>query len=299
MIINRQNLDTLFTGYKGAFAKGFSGAPKAWDKVTMKITSTTAQETYAWLAQLPTMREWWGDRVIQNLATEAMVVVNRDFESTIGVPRNNIEDDNYGVFSPLIEEMGRTAGELPDQLVFSLLNMGFTKTCFDGQYFFDTDHITLDANGKPYSVANTDGGNGAPWFLLDTSRAIRPLIFQERRPPVIVSKDDPRDDNVFMRKEYIYGVDSRAAAAFGMWQLAWGSRQTLNAASYETARVAMQTLRGDAGRPLGIKPTLLVVSPTLEGTARSLLTSPTLANGETNKWFGTAELLVSPWVDWK
>ncbi|WP_206051150.1 Mu-like prophage major head subunit gpT family protein [Neorhizobium sp. T7_12] len=123
---------------------------------------------------------------------------------------------------------------------------------------------------------------------------VRPFIFQERRPPNLVRKDGEQDDNVFLRKEYIYGVDSRGAAGFGLRQLAWGSKQTLDAAHYEAARVAMQSLTGEEGRSLGVKPNLLVVPPSLEGQARALLTSPTLANGETNKWFGTAEVLVTP-----
>lgn len=295
MLINRGNLDNLFTGYKAAFAKGFQSAPTAWDKVAMKVPSTTRQETYAWLGQFPKMREWIGDRVIKGLAANGMTIANKDFESTVSVSRNDIEDDTYGIFSPLMEEMGKSSAELPDELTFSLLTKGFTEKCYDGQYFFDTDHPVGTENSVS-SVANTDGGNGPAWFLLDTSRAFKPLIYQERRKPDFVSKDDARDDNVFFRKEYIYGVDSRGAAGFGLWQLAWGSRQTLDEAHYEAARAALQTQKGDSGRPLGVKPTLLVVSPVLEGTAKRLIKTPLLENGQSNPWFDSVEVLVTQWV---
>jgi phage major head subunit gpT-like protein len=59
--------------------------------------------------------------------------------------------------------------------------------------------------------------------LLDTTKPIKPLIFQQRKKPQIVAKNKATDDNVFFQKEYIYGVDSRDNAGYGLWQLAFGS----------------------------------------------------------------------------
>ena len=49
----------------------------------------------------------------------------------------------------------------------------------------------------------------APWYLLCTTRPVKPLIFQKRRDYALKRKDAPTDDNVFMRDEYLYGVDAR------------------------------------------------------------------------------------------
>ena len=88
----------------------------------------------------------------------------------------------------------------------------------DGQNFFDTAHPVGDGVTLPItSVANTDGGSGAAWFLLDTSRAVRPFIWQLRQPYQLVRKDQPSDDNVFMNKEYIYGTDARCNVGVGLW----------------------------------------------------------------------------------
>jgi phage major head subunit gpT-like protein len=296
MIINQQNLNSLFTGYNAAYKRGFEGAASHWNAVAMKVTSMTEKEIYTWLAQLPGFREWIGDRVIKGLATKGFEVTNRDFESTIAVPRNKIEDDLYGVYTPMIEEIGRAAASHPDQLVFELLGKGFTERCHDGQYFFDTDHPMSNAEGEAISVANTDGGSGEPWYLLDTSRAIRPLIYQERRPYHLVRKDDERDDNVFFRKEYIYGVDARSAAGFGMWQLAWGSKQQLSSTNYSVGRAAMQKLKGEDGRPLGVRPTVLIVGPSNEQSALELINSATLSAGESNPWHRSVEVIVTPWA---
>ncbi|WP_113673489.1 Mu-like prophage major head subunit gpT family protein [Vallitalea guaymasensis] len=66
------------------------------------------------------------------------------------------------------------------------------------------------------------------WYLLDVSRPIRPLIFQQRKKPQFVSKTKETDENVFNDKEYIYGADSRDNAGYGLWQLAYGSTGATN-----------------------------------------------------------------------
>jgi phage major head subunit gpT-like protein len=111
-----------------------------------------------------------------------------------------------------------------------------------------------------------------------------------------VSKDKDTDDNVFDRDEYVYGTDARMNVGFGFWQQAWGSKQALDAAHYETARVALTGMKGDYGRPLGINPNLLVVGASNEKAARSVVASLLVNGGETNPWAGTAEVLVVPWL---
>jgi len=298
MLINQSSLGTIFTGWSTLFNKGFSRAPTDWQKVAMKVPSNGRDQEYGWLGQFPKMREWLGDRVVKNLVAHGFRVENRDFEMTISVPRNDILDDRIGIFGPMFEEMGRSAAEFPDELVFDLLKKGFDQNCFDGQTFFDTDY-PVGSNGTTgvVQVSNMQAGAGTPWFLLDTSKATKPLLYQERMPlDRLVAKTEATDENVFSRKEYIYGSDGRCNVGYGLWQLAFGSKATLNSTNYGLARAAMQTQRGDEGRLLGIKPDTLVVSPGLEEAAFRLLNTETGAGGESNPWKGTAKLLVSSWV---
>lgn len=298
MLINKENLSLLFHGFKASFNKGFSGAETAYKTIAMVVPSATSEETYGWLGQFPQMREWVGSRVIQNLMAHSYKIVNKDFEQTISVPRNDIEDDKYGIFAPMFQEMGRTAAETPDQLVFDLLANGFSQTCYDGQYFFDADHPVGNGEAAPTSQSNVQAGAGAAWYLLDCSRAVKPMIFQERRPlNNLVNKTAPTDDNVFWNKEYIYGGDGRCNVGFGLWQLAYASKAPLTAANYALARAAMMNRRGDSGRPLGIRPDTLVVDPGNESAALKILNSENAAGGETNEWKGTAKLLVTPWAN--
>lgn len=296
MILNSAALEALRVGFKTHFQDAFKGETPTWDKVAELVTSTAGEEKYGWLGELPGMREWIGARVVQMLAEHDYALKNRDFELTVGVRRNDIEDDSLGTYATRFKALGKAAARKPDELVYAALVNGFTQECYDGQFFFDTDHPVLQADGTTVSVSNTGGGSGAPWFLLATGEIIKPLIFQERKKPEFVSKDKPTDDNVFEKKQLLYGVDARWNAGYGFWQMAYGSKQTLSAANYASARAAIGSMKGDHGAPLGIKPNLLVVPPSLEEAGRKLLNSEYASGGETNPWKGTAELFVCSWI---
>ena len=75
-----------------------------------------------------------------------------------------------------------------------------------------------------------------------------------------------------------------------------GALQALNATNYEAARVAMMGFKSDEGRPLGIRPKLLVVSPGNEKEALDITQAERLANGATNVYRNSAEVVVVPWL---
>ena len=297
MIINATTLRSLYTSFSAAYQGGFDGVSPQYTRVAQVVPSSTRTNEYGWMGQMPNIREWIGSRVIQNLMTSTYSIRNKSFESTIGVKRDDIDDDNIGIYSPIFSEFGRLSAVFPDQLVWPLLPAGFNSICYDGQYFFDTDHPVIGADGVTInSVANTDGGSGAPWFLMDASRAVKPIIFQDRKKFKLTAMDQDTDEAVFSRAEYRYGTDGRCNVGYGFWQLCWGSKQTLDPTHYATARAGLGTMMGDNGRPLGVKPNLLVVGPTNEGAGLALLNAENNAAGATNIWKGTAELLVVPWL---
>jgi phage major head subunit gpT-like protein len=296
MIINSANLEALRVAFNASFKRGLEQAESQYGRIATTVPSSTKENRYGWLGKMPNMREWIGARVVHGIAEHDYSIKNKPFELTIGVDRDDIEDDNIGVYDPMFVEMGESVAAHPDQLVWELLAAGFATECYDGQYFFDTDHPVLDKDGNPATVSNFQGGSGTPWYLLNTKRSLKPLIFQERKTPMFVAKDKVTDDNVFSRKEYVYGTESRCNVGFGFWQMAYASRQTLNAANFASARQAMMSLKGDYGRPLGIKPDLLIVPPSLEDEAEEILKADRNAAGATNTQKGKTELLVVPWL---
>lgn len=291
MIINQGNLAIIYTGFKAAFNQGKQTAKPQWQRIATLINSTGKEEKYGWLGQFPRLRKWIGDRQLKNLAAHDYAIKNEPYEGSVTVPKEDIEDDGYGVYAALFQDMGYGAETHPDELVFGLLADGFTKPCYDNQYFFDTDH---PVNGV--SVSNMQSGSGAAWFLLDTTRPLKPLIFQKRKDYNMQTLTGETDENVFMRKEYIYGVDARVNVGFGFWQSAFGSKATLNTANFDLAMAAMMSVNSDEGRPLGIKPDLLVCGPSNRAAANKTINMQLVSGGESNPNYQEVEVMVVPWL---
>lgn len=296
MIITPQALAAFFISFRSEYQRAFTDTPTDWQRIATEVPSTGSSNTYAWLGQFPAFREWIGERVLRDMATHAYTITNKKFESSVSVPRDAMEDDEVGVYGPLFQEMGRAAKAHPDELVFAMLKAGLTTACYDGQNFFDADHPLFpnsDGTGTATSVSNYQDGTGPAWYLLDVSRAIKPIIFQKRRNYDLKSMTKPDDEGVFMEDVYRYGVDARVNTGFGLWQFAYCSKAPLNAENYAAARAAMKAFKADGGRPLGIRPGLLVVPSSLEGAARKLVVKD--AEGG-NEWAGTAEVLSPSWL---
>ena len=74
------------------------------------------------------------------------------------------------------------------------------------------------------------------------------------------------------------------------------NQEKLDAAGFEKAYNAMVSLKGDGGRPLAIRPNVLLVPPALENAAKLLVEGDKLANGAYNPNKGKAKVIVSPWL---
>ena len=146
MIVNRANIESVFINLKTTFNKAFDAAPAVWQETTMLVPSGSGQNDYAWLSRFPKMRKWLGDKVIKDLEAFKYTVVNDDWEATIEVDRNDIDDDNVGIYAPQAQEAGYSAKQLPDELDATLKNNAFATDCFDGQYFYDNDHDVAGAS---------------------------------------------------------------------------------------------------------------------------------------------------------
>ncbi len=146
MIVNAANISAVFINLKTSFNKAFDTAPAIWQKTTMLVPSGGSQNDYSWLSRFPKMRKWIGDKAIKALSAFKYTIVNDDWEATVEVDRNDIEDDNLGIYGVQAQEAGWSAKQLPDEIDADLKNGAFTGLCYDGQYFYDTDHPVAGAS---------------------------------------------------------------------------------------------------------------------------------------------------------
>lgn len=288
MLIDTTAIANLRTAFQGLYQSAYSSAAVWGPQIATQVPSSTRSNTYGWMEQLPKMREWIGPRELKNLAAASYTITNKPYEETVVVDRDDLEDDNLGVYNPLMAELGRVAAKWQDDLLAAALQAGTSALCHDGGALFRTTHAMSGTNqsnlftGTALTQANYEAtratmmtyqgegarslgvmpdtlivppqleytartiiaaatnssgatnvsqgtakvvvvpelsSEGTVWYLADCSRAIKPLVFQQRKAPEFVSKDSPTDDNVFSNRSLVYGVDARGSAGYSLWFL--------------------------------------------------------------------------------
>ncbi|MFM2126258.1 MAG: hypothetical protein RL328_2709, partial [Acidobacteriota bacterium] len=139
----------------------------AWiDAVSNYFTSDQASEQYAWLDQVPALREWVGGRHAKGFLENGITIENKHFESTIEIALRDMRRDKTPQIQARIGELAERGNTHWASLLSTLIVNGESTVCYDGQYFFDTDHaegssgsqsndITTDISALPASVHGT------------------------------------------------------------------------------------------------------------------------------------------------
>lgn len=306
MAINtNQTLNLLRTTVRGEFKNAFASANanSVYKKLVTEIPSSTKSNTYGWLSKFPQLHKWVGDRVVKDMSESSYQIMNEKYEATLGVPREDIEDDNLAQYSTIARSMGEEANAFLDREVAKLINQGFENTCYDGQHFFDDEHPVYpnaDGTGKAALVSNiykkTASDNGTPWFLLSLNKELKPFILQNRTSMEMDAITEHQNETVFMKDQYLYGIRYRGNRGYGLWQQAVASKAELNAESFEAALTQMMSFKRDGGDPMGITPTALLVPPSLRSAAKKVIDRLTLENGEGNINYKAVEIIVDPWL---
>ena len=303
MIVNKSTLDALSKGFQVIFDKALTALPSRLEELTTRVPSGGANQAYPFGAFVAMVREWLGDKVVTDIAAWSKTITNKDWEFTFGVDRNHIEDDQLGVYNPIIQGAAQNFVTHPmNQMIEILQNDAFgtakngdTITGFDGVAFFNASHTwaggyataqsnlatgdltetnvdaadvamaefigpngdylncyadklvigtglrataraLFDAEKLSSGASNTmygrfpkadrivhPGIGAGRWIMLDTTKPVKPVIFQVRKAPVLVSMTDTKDEVVFMSRKFRYGGEARYAMAALPWWLAYAS----------------------------------------------------------------------------
>jgi phage major head subunit gpT-like protein len=184
MIVNRNALVAVFLNLRTDFNRAFESTSVQWNLTAMEVPSGSSETRYNWFSNFPRMRKWLGEKQIKQLEAHGYTIVNDDWEATVEVDRNDIEDDNIGIYAPQAQMAGWSARQLPDEIVADLKNQAFTQTCYDGQYFYDTDHPVAGASvSNKLTVALSASTGAAALASYGAARiAIQKFKDEEGRP---------------------------------------------------------------------------------------------------------------------
>jgi phage major head subunit gpT-like protein len=176
-----------FVGWRSDFYGQLTESAGVMAPVTTVIQSNSPEENYTWLGSMPGMREWIGERVVNRLRAEKWTIVNKDWEVTVAVDRDDIRYDKFGKIMPQILSLADAVEAKKDELLTDLLVGGFTQYGYDGQYFFDTDHTTGgDGSGESYSNKGTTA-LGTDGTALDAALLNMATRVNDRGQPLAVS----------------------------------------------------------------------------------------------------------------
>jgi phage major head subunit gpT-like protein len=178
-------------------------AGQSWiSAVSMLFQSDQESETYRWLGQSPVMREWVGGRQAKGFRENGITIANKHFEATLEVLISELRRDKTGQLMIRIRELAERTNAHWASLLSTLIQNGTSAICYDGQYYFDTDHsegksgaqsnlITVDVSDLPIP-SDEKGSTTEP-----SARVVKSAILRGVRQ-IIGFKDDqgePMNEN--------------------------------------------------------------------------------------------------------
>jgi phage major head subunit gpT-like protein len=125
--------------------------------VSNLFNSDQSAETYAMLGYPPALREWIGGRQAKGLRASNFTITNKHYEGTLEVSVKDVRRDKTGQIMARVDEFTDQSDIHWSTLLAALLEAGESSVCYDGQYFFDTDHSEGDSgtqdNDLTYAAA--------------------------------------------------------------------------------------------------------------------------------------------------
>jgi phage major head subunit gpT-like protein len=165
MLITPANLNVLFSSIETRFWQAFTLEQLMYTKLCTTYPVGSEQWISAWVPMTDKLREWSGSRIVRTPAPQTYTVPIKLWEGTYGVDKYKVLDDQYGIYMPIVANLGKQTAKLPDYQLRDLLqNAGAWTGAFqngtDGLTHFNTAHLIdfYDAGKGTYANDYTNGG---------------------------------------------------------------------------------------------------------------------------------------------
>lgn len=216
--INSASVSELFTLMSAKYKDALAQQPEPWARRVSGWSNTGVlrQKFPIDLTAFAGFREWVGPRHHKDSDQKAFYIDSKPWERTIDVPLDVALSGQFAPYINKVPNLVRAANVHPNVLLAALLAGGKTATCWDGQYFFDTDH-PVDFRGSNASATYSNLKTAMP-FTSDNFAAARKL-FREMKAPdgktslglrlthVLGGTDMEEVFDALFRKAYIARVD--------------------------------------------------------------------------------------------
>jgi phage major head subunit gpT-like protein len=162
--ITPAGLQLLFQQLETSYQRAYEATPTVYQDIATVIPSKSRETHYGWMDKLPMVREWLGERVVQNVVAQEYTLKNRKWELTYSVKREDIEDELTELYSMGPQMLGEQAAIHPDELMVQVIEGGTTTLTFDSANFYSSSH--------PIDTTNSALGVQSNYFTTSTSGAM-------------------------------------------------------------------------------------------------------------------------------
>lgn len=104
--------------------------------LTTQVNSNSRSEDYAWLGDVPQVREWIGDKQIGSLKDYDYAIKNKDWYAGFAIDRDELDDEQISAIMPRVDSLAMAMSEHQMELVSDLIINGTTGIAYDGTAFF-------------------------------------------------------------------------------------------------------------------------------------------------------------------
>lgn len=139
----------LVTSARTGFLTGMRRRPYPWQQVAMTLNMDSASQQLVDLGAAPMPVDSRSGVTIQDFIEKEMEVSVIDWDITVWISQNAIDDDQTGSLERKVRSAGDNFQKHINSRVFTVLNGGDGTTygsAYDGQDFFDSDHVDPGAD---------------------------------------------------------------------------------------------------------------------------------------------------------
>ena len=203
---------------EGKLAADDKPFPADYASFTTEMGSTTKVETHTYMSNLPRLARFRGYSPGIQLSNKEYTVPNYEWRiGPVTVRETDLEDDQVGGYLRSVNALpGRAQKDIGHE-VMRHLAAGTTGLCFDGTAFFADSHTF--GSGDNLDTANMAASDGATHkiiALITDNAAVKPVIFQNRKP-LSGLMTDAETPQAKLLQQYSYWSDARFGLAYGFW----------------------------------------------------------------------------------
>lgn len=152
----------LIAGARSGFLRASKTMTPLWSRIAQQVNLTGASDDLVDLGAAPMPKNSKNGLTVQGMSERLLRVAPVDWDITIGISRNAIEDDRTGTLETKARQARENFDKHVNKIVFEAINEGETigrfAACYDDKALFAATHVD---KGAAYQTAQSNTNTSA------------------------------------------------------------------------------------------------------------------------------------------